>query len=342
MKIWIDLTSLPHIHFFRSFIKGLSSAGNDVLVTSRQFGIMNDILDKNNIEYVSVGSHGGKDLESKLISSSSRISELTRLVSKEKPDIGLSKHSVECARVSFGLGIHSIMVIDHETANAAMRLMVPLTDFIIAPKAIPVKYLNMLGGHNVRQFYGVCELAHFYDFKPNDKVLKELGIRKGRKIVIARSEPMLSAHNIHKSVLYGVLKGILKRRDDVDIVFIPRGGRDLGKFNKLDLFVPEESVDTLSLYSYANLMIGAGSCMNREASIGGCPTISICPDRMPAVDKLLIDKGVMWHSLGKDRILRIASDILEGRTGDVRRTEVVDGFEDPYRKINEAMRRVVK
>ena len=62
-------------------------------------------------------------------------------------------------------------------------------------------------------------------------------------------------------------------------------------------------------------MIGAGSCMNREASIGGCPTISICPDKMPAVDKLLINKCVMWHSLDKERILRIASDTLAGYIG---------------------------
>ncbi len=342
MKIWIDLTSLPHIHFFRAFIKGMSASGNDVLVTSREFGMMNDILDKNGIEYVSVGSHGGKDLESKLINSSLRAAELTKIISKEKPDIGLSKHSVECARVSFGLKIPSIMVIDHETANAAMRLMIPLTDYIVAPKVIPFTYFRTLGGHSVRHFYGVCELAHFYDFKPNDKVMKELGLKKGRKMVIARSEPMLSAHNDHVSTLYSVLEELLKSRNDVDIVFIPRGEEDIGKFSKLDLFVPEESVDTLSLYSFANLMIGAGSCMNREASIGGCPTISICPDRMPAVDMFLIDKGVMWHSLKKERIMRIASDILSGCLGNGSGMEVVDGFGDPYRQINDAMERIVK
>ncbi|MBN2330200.1 MAG: DUF354 domain-containing protein [Candidatus Aenigmarchaeota archaeon] len=342
MKIWIDLTSLPHIHFFRAFIKNMGSAGNDVLVTSREFGMMNDILDKNGIDYVSVGSHGGKDLESKLVKSSARISELAKLISREKPDIGLSKHSVECARVSFGLGIPSIMVMDHETANAAMRLMVPLTGHIVAPKAIPLKYLTHLGAQGVSQFYGVCELAHFYDFKPKDDVLEELGLRKGRKIVIARSEPMLSAHNDHESRLYGVLEGILKSRDDVDIVFIPRGESDTGKFSKLDLFVPEESVDTLSLYSFANLMIGAGSCMNREASIGGCPTISICPDKLPAVDRLLISKGVMWHSLDKERILRMATDVLAGKMSNGSGMDVIDDFGDPYVMINEAMRRMAR
>lgn len=342
MKIWIDLTSLPHINFFRAFIKNVAKAGNDVLVTSRQFGMMNDMLEKSGIDYVSVGSHGGKDLESKLIKSSARISDLAKLVSREKPDVALSKHSVECARVSFGLGIPSIMVVDHETAIAAMRLMVPLTDHIVAPKSVPFKYLNHLGAQGLSQFYGVCELAHYYDFKPKDAVLKELGLKKGRKIVIARSEPMLSAHNDHKSRLHAVLKEILKSRDDVDIVFIPRGEKDMGKFSKLDLFVPEESVDTLSLYSYANLMIGAGSCMNREASIGGCPTISICPDKLPAVDRLLINKGIMWHSLDKDRILRIASDVLAGKIGNKSVKDFTDDFGDPYRLINEAMRRMAR
>jgi len=334
--IWIDLTSLPHVHFFRALIKRLAKAGNDVMVTSREFSIMNDMLEKNGIQYVSIGSHGGKDLACKLARSSGRVSQLAKFVSREKPDIGLSKHSVECARVCFGLNIPSITVIDHETADAAMRLMVPLSDSIVSPVATPADTLRGFGARHVSQFYGVCEVAHFYDFKPKEDVLRQLGISKNKKIVVARSEPMLSAHNDHESRLFSVLESIKQGRGDVEIVFIPRGESDLGKFGKLDLIVPESSIDTLSLYSFAGLMIGAGSCMNREACVGGCPTISICPDNLPGVDKFLIDKKMMYYCLEKNEIVGLASEILSNHCNHSlkeRNGKVLQGFEDPYAKI---------
>ncbi len=340
MRIWIDLTSLPHIHFFRAFIKRQRRAGNEVIVTSREFGLMNDILDKNGIEYTSIGSHGGKGLASKLAKSCSRVSELARFISKHDPDIGLSKHSVESARVCFGLQIPSVMVIDHETAEAAMRLMVPLTDYIVSPEAIPAEGLRRFGARDISRFYGVCEVAHFYDFSPKKDVLRGLGISRGKKVVIARSEPMLSSHNDHQSTLFSVLEG-MKDRGDVEIVFIPRGENDLGRFSQLDLIVPSSSIDTLSLYSAASMMIGAGSCMNREACIGGCPTISICPDDLPGVDRLLIDKRLMWHALRKDDIMKLVAGILDGKPGHGMNGRALHGFEDPYAMMEDAMRKAV-
>ena len=340
MKIWIDLTSLPHIHFFRALIRRLEKAGYDVLVTSREFSLMNDILEKNGIEYTSIGSHGGIDRKNKLIKSSERVSELAKFISREKPDFGMSKHSAECPRVCFGLGIPCMTVIDHETAEAAMRLMVPLSDFIISPAATPARVLKEFGARDILQFYGVCEPAHFYDFSPNDSVIKDLGLSRDDRILIARSEPMLSSHNGYESKLLSVLKDIRKNFPGIQTVFIPRSQEDLAKFKDLDLIIPKASIDTLSLYSFASLMIGAGSCMNREACIGGCPAISICPDNLPGVDKFLISEHVMWHSLKKDEIVKIASDILDDKIDLETNGKVLKKFEDPYGKIMEIINRM--
>ena len=338
MKIWIDLTSLPHIHFFRALIRRLGERGDDVLVTSREFGIMNDILDKNGIAYRSVGAHGGKDLEGKLLTSSERVIRLAGIMAKEKPDIGLSKHSVESARVCFGLGIPSLNVIDHETAEAAMRLMVPLNDCIVTPRATPSSVLRSFGARQIRTFYGVCETAHFMDFRPSAGVLKSLGLSRKRPIVLSRAEPMLSAHNDHASVLHQVLKDIGERFTEADIVFIPRGDGDLAAFGDLDLIIPDKSTDTLSLYSMASLMVGAGSCMNREAAVAGCPTISICPDRLPAVDKFMISKGLMSHSLDRGEVVRMASGILGDPKGFKGRSAgIIRGFDDPYKCMTKAI-----
>ena len=341
MKFWIDVTALPHVHFFREMIRKLNNEGHDVLVTSRDFGIMNEILDRDGIEYTSVGSHGGKDLESKLIHSSERIIKLANVMKREKPAIGISKHSIESARVCFGLGIPSVMVIDHETAAKQSRLTVPLADIVVAPEATDIRKLKSYGSREVRQFNGVCEVTHFSGFTQNENVLKNMGLKKDDKIVIARSEPVLSSHNFHRSMLFSVLGDLKDRFDDLKIVFIPRDEDDNMKPPVPGIIIPEHSIDTLSLYSFADLMIGAGSCMNREAAVGGCPTISICPDNLPGVDRFMVEKGMMFHSLKRKEIVEKAAEMLASGYHRHLNGKIAKGFDDPHKKIMEAVRSLV-
>jgi predicted glycosyltransferase len=334
VKYWIDVTSLPHVHFFRALAGRLQKSGNEVFITSREFGVMNEILKKNGMKAESIGEHGGKDVKEKLIKSSERVAALARAVSMENPDVALSKHSIESARVAFGLCIPSVMVIDHETARKQTRLTAPLADVVVAPQATPKADLESMGASDVRQFHGVCETAHFYDFTPSDKVLAELGLSMEDTIVIARSEPLLSSHNFHESKLFQALERIRRDFPDVRVVLLPRDAGDSKRFEKAGAIVPEHPVDTLSLYHFASLMIGAGSCMNREAAVGGCPTISVCPDRLPGVDRFLIEKGLMQHSLDVEDIVARASAILGGEKKP-KKVQKAD-FECPYAKVLQA------
>ena len=86
----------------------------DVIVTARDFGTIKETLGRLNIECEFIGSHGRSKKE-RLIKSSERTKDLADFISKEKPDVGLSKHSVECPRVCFGLGIPNVSVLDNET-----------------------------------------------------------------------------------------------------------------------------------------------------------------------------------------------------------------------------------
>ncbi len=59
--IWIDITNLPHVLFFRDFIKK-----NDCFVTTREFGGLTALLKMNGIEHTVIGRHGGKEPRSKI------------------------------------------------------------------------------------------------------------------------------------------------------------------------------------------------------------------------------------------------------------------------------------
>ncbi len=337
MKYWIDVTSLPHVHFFRSLIKKLENDGNHVVVTSRDFGMMNDILDRNGIRHTSIGSHGGKGLQGKLVRSCERAIGLADFIAGERPDIAISKHSVECSRVSFGLSIPSVIVIDHDTASKQTRLTAPLSDVVVTPECTDKAKLALCGAKSVKTFRGVCETAHFRDFSPSEDVLGQLGLSKEETIIIARSEPVLASHNFHESLLFSALRRIKAELPDASIVLIPRHGENPERYRGLDAIVPETPVDTLSLYGFASLMIGGGSCMNREAAIGGCPTISVCPDRLPGVDRFLIEKGLIYHSTDEEDVAGKALEMLSSGKHRERNGKIANGFEDPYDAISKAV-----
>lgn len=340
MKIWIDISNAPHVHFFRALIPRLEGKGHEVLVTARDFGPICGLLDNFNISYTCIGSHGGRDLEKKLLKNAERLKDLTEFISREKPGLGLFKYSVEGSRVCFGMGIPSISVIDNENAESQNRLILPLSNTIIAPKAIKRGILEGFGAREVKQFYGICELAHYSGFSPSEAVLKDLGIRKGR-LIVARPEPFFASYCRHHSKLYKALEGLRKQSPDSQIVYVPRNDTDMKEFQKLEgLIVPETPIDTLSLYTFADVMIGAGGSMNREACIADCPAISLYPEKLLAVDQFLIEKGVMKHSLDENGVISMALDLLDnGREWKEKLKETTKDFENPHELILDEIKR---
>jgi predicted glycosyltransferase len=57
--------------------------------------------------------------------------------------------------------------------------------------------------------------------------------------------------------------------------------------------VPDRAIDAQRLIAYAELVIGAGGTMNREAVALGAPVWTMFSGRMGAVDEALIEAGKM-------------------------------------------------
>ena len=310
MKIWIDISNAPHIHFFRNVIKELKIRGHNVIVTARNFDSIREILDLYSIEYQIVGRHGGFSLKDKLIESSKRILELTEIISKESPDLALYKHSVEASRVSYGLKIPSICVMDNEIADSQNKLMLPLSTRIIAPEAIPVKEITKYGVHreNIRRFYGVCELAHVRDFIPDERVIESFNF--DRPLIVMRPEPIMANYyrgDRNKSVIRDIIADC---PIDATFVVFPRSDHQRKLFDFDNVIVPERAIDSLSLIYYSDLVISAGGSMNREAIALETPAISAFPGRVLSVTQFLIDLGIKDHSLDPREIWRTAEDFM--------------------------------
>ncbi|MBN1351299.1 DUF354 domain-containing protein, partial [candidate division KSB1 bacterium] len=106
----------------------------------------------------------------------------------------------------------------------------------------------------------------------------------------------------------------LKAKSNVLIVIIPRGEKQKQQFMnykksdavwKEKLIIPDSAIDTLSLLYYADLMIGGGGTMNREAVALGVPTYSFFCGPIGDVDQYLKNTGRLHFIATEEDIFKI-------------------------------------
>ena len=323
MKIWIDIVNTPHVRFFNGIIKKLRKDGHEVLITARDFSNIHDLLDIFGLEYTSIGDHG-VTLEEKLLSSTKRAYDLSKFISKEDIDIAITKHSIELPRVAFGLGIPNIFILDNEHAIAANKLTLPLTNKLIIPEIFDVWNTIKFGmnPNNIVQYNGTCEITHLEDFK-------------------YRPEPSLASY-LHTDCTKSVLTPIVNELKDIaNILVIPRFKAQSTIFKDIPhVHVIKTPVDTFSLTKRADLLIGAGGTMNREAALLKTPVISCYPGKVLSVDKYYIEKGLMKRSTDLNEIIKLAKELLTKKSKEVElKTDnlidlIVDEIYKTYKEFN--------
>lgn len=283
-----------------------------MFITARKFGDVHELLDLYEIPYTSVGRHGAT-LEQKLLRSTERVYNLSKIIEEEKPDVAVSKHSIELPRVSFGLKIPSVYVLDNEHAVAANRLTLPLCNKIIIPKPMSVwDVLNTGADPNALVRYnGTSEVIHFEDFHFNPHILKDLNLDLIKdKTILMRPEPALASYldaNCRESVLTPIVENL---EDHANILMIPRFKEQQEIFADKNVTIIKPPVDTFSLIKKCDLVIGAGGTMNREAAILGTPVISCYPGKLLAVDEYYIKMGLMKRSNNQYEIINLAIEMM--------------------------------
>ena len=337
MKVWIDISNAPHVHFFKDLIREIKAK---VIVTTRKFDSVPEILDLNNIEYTVIGNHGGSDVKEKLIASSKRILELTEFIADKDVDLAVFKHSVEAPRVAYGLQIPSICVVDNEHGIAQNKLMLPLSTKVVAPKCIPTQEIIQFGvkKENLIQFNGICELAHVRNFTPDPHVVTQLGLDPDRNIVVMRPEPA-KANYFNGDRKKTIIKKILQNNTFDQCVVFPRFEEQKKVLQFPHTVIPTKAVDALSLMHYADLVISAGGSMNREAICVGTPAISTYPENLLSVTKFLIDLGLKKHSLSIPEIFSYAQEFMADTTYRKKASAILNQMENPTDVLLEEIRR---
>jgi uncharacterized protein len=304
VKVWVDCTAAAHPLVLRPILERLQAMGHGVRVTAREYGQTLGILERLGIPYQAVGRHAGASKALKAGAVAGRSLALARWARRSGFDLALGHGSVDLGAVSATLRIPSVQMQDYEHAGLQRQLAFRAARRVLVPDAIPVEAMRRAGATPAKLFRypGLKEDYYLSDFEPQPAVLDQLGIKRRRVLVVVRPPPETSAYHAANPLYEGVLAR-LAADPGVQAVVIPRTSRQAIALERgatsdgsgsPGLIVPRHAVDAQSLIAFADLVVGAGGTMNREAVALGTPVYTIFSGRMGAVDERLIAAGRLW------------------------------------------------
>jgi predicted glycosyltransferase len=303
MRVWIDLTNSPHVLVMRPLIEVMRADGHEVEVTARDFAQTLELCERFRIDHTAIGRHRGGRLASKGLGLVSRSGALVRWARGRRFDVAIGHGSNDVSVAAALLRIPAATAFDYEFAAQQHHVNCRLCRVVMVPDLIPPERLVRYGAgpRKVRRYAGLKEEYYLADFEPDEAVLGELGLDRGRPLVVVRTPPDVSLYHRFENPLFARVLGRLAQ-DGTQAVVLPRTGEQRNEVRRLGAFVvPEHAVDAQSLVAFADLVISAGGTMNREAVALGTPVYTTFEGRLGAVDEALLREGQLRRLTDPDQ-----------------------------------------
>ena len=130
-KLWIDCTDPASVRIAKSLKENLKI---DIKITVREGAGTREMATKLELDFETLGKHGGKDRYNKLMASINRLSILTEYAKNLQGFAFYTHSSVEGSRVAYGLGLYPIITTDDTPWSVHVaKLLLPLCDYHIIP-----------------------------------------------------------------------------------------------------------------------------------------------------------------------------------------------------------------
>lgn len=306
MRVWVDCTAAAHPLVLRPIVERLRERGHEVEITAREYGQTVGILERLGLAHTVVGRHGGRSRAGKALALARRSGALVRWARGRGFGLALAHGSVDTAVVATALRIPQAQMQDYEFAGLQRQLAFRAARRVLVPDAIPVAAMRRAGAapRKLVRYPGLKEDYYLAGFVPDPAVLAELGLEPlgvradrldDRVLVVVRPPPETSAYHARNPLYDGVLDRI-GGDESALAVLVPRTERQAAAARaRRDprLVVPARAVDAQSLIAFADVVVSAGGTMNREAVALGTPVYTIFSGRMGAVDRALIERGLL-------------------------------------------------
>jgi uncharacterized protein len=306
VKVWIDLSNSPHPLLFGPIAARLEELGYSVSVTARDNAQTLELARERWPAVVAIGSASPAGRARKAASLTARVRGLRRWARAERPDLALSHNSyaqIVAARLA-RIPVVTAMDFEHQPAN---HLAFRLAQTILLPEAVPAESVRAKGAREqkVRRYPGLKEEIYLGDFEPDPTILEQLGIERtdGVAVVVLRTPPTRAIYHRFENPLFEQVIERLASEPNVRVVALarhPEQARALEQRGLENFSIPRSAIDSRSLMYAADLVIGAGGTMTREAALFGVPTLSAYAGTPPAVDRLLVEQGRLRRLMSAD------------------------------------------
>ena len=292
MNVWIDLANSPHVPLLRPVVEALRQRGDRVLLTARDHAQTLELAERSwpDVRVVRGQSPGGR--AAKGLELGARALALAKLVRGEGIDAAFSHGSYAQVLAARSTRIPSVVMMDYEH-QPANHLSFRLARRVIVPTVFPERALRRLGGRRKAVRYpGFKEELYLAAATSAALDLPEVGAE--RVLVVMRPPPDGALYHRSPNHRFDeVLEQALGSRE-VQVILLPRSAEQRRLYGgRAGVIVPAAAVDGKALLGAADLVIGGGGTMNREAALLGTPTYTVFGSRLAAVDAELIRLGHM-------------------------------------------------
>jgi uncharacterized protein len=308
LRIWIDLSNSPHALLFAPIATALEERGHSVSVTARDNAQTIELARERWPSLDVIGSESPAGPARKAASLLGRVANLRRWAARRRPEVALSHNSYAQIVAARSLRVPTVTAMDfeHQPAN---HLAFRLADRVLLPAAVPPRVVRRQGARASKlwRYLGLKESIYLGAFNPDPAVVAKLGIERaeGDVLVVLRTPPSRAIyHRFDNPVFIPVLRA-LSEQPAVHSVVLARHREQreaLGELALARCVIPERALDARSLMYTADLVVGAGGTMTREAALMGIPTVSLFAGRPPAVDASLEREGLLRRLSRPDQL----------------------------------------
>jgi predicted glycosyltransferase len=293
MRWWVDIANAPNVTVFKPIVDDLRDAGHSVVITAWDRGQARALSEEAWPETRLVGNAGFRsNPRSKGTAIMNRALSLVRAMRSEHVDIALGHASNAQVLAATALRMPSVDMMDYEH-HPANHVGFRLADLVVLPDVIPYSSVRKFGVSRRRYVPYPClkEEIALATFVPQIGFRTKLGVPEDSLLAVVRPAAEGALYHRYRNSL---CDDVLSRLVDFDatVVLSPRtksqGMRYLGRPGVRVLFEPVSGPDLLAS---ADLFIGGGGSMTREAAVLGTPSYSIFEGEPAAVDQWLEKHG---------------------------------------------------
>ncbi len=306
MRILIDIGHPAHVHYFRNFIKLMQNKKHEFFIVARNRSIIFYLLKHFNIDYYDRGK-GKNSILGKLIYMLHADIKILKCARNFKPDLFLSFASPYAAQVSWILRKPHIVLDDTEHAKFSQIFYRPFSKVFLNPSCFDENF----GNRQIR-FNSFTELFYLHPayYKPNDDVLKYLGLLKGERYILLRFVSWTANHDLgHSGLNMATKKKLVEILSKNYKVLISTEEEHPDQFFEPFLLkIPPEKIHDVIFY--AHLFIAESGTMASEAAMLGTPVIYVNSLPLMGYLKEEMNAGMLYHFKNSQNVISKVTELL--------------------------------